>query len=106
MKITDIVSSKAKHIISKIIFGYVFVLVLLMTLIILLFYNTKPEPEYKFKIDGVVNTTDGPKMGTAFTDTIYGSNEDSIWYCNTNGSKIVLYKPYFISNYFNTYQSK
>jgi hypothetical protein len=32
----------------------------------------------------------------AYTDTIYGQNNDSIWYYNTNGSKVTLLSPYKI----------
>ena len=33
----------------------------------------------------------------AYTDTIHGSNADSIWYYNSNGSKMTILAPYKIS---------
>ena len=32
----------------------------------------------------------------AYTDTIHGSNKDSIWYYNTDGSKLTILSPYRI----------
>lgn len=32
----------------------------------------------------------------AYTDTIHGYNEDSIWYYNSNGSKVTILAPYKI----------
>ena len=65
--------------------------------------------EYKYKIEGQVpvlierqvdwnevNVTQELRPAIAYTDTIYGQNEDSIWYYNTNGSKLTLLKPYTI----------
>jgi len=65
--------------------------------------------EYKYKIEGQVpvlierqvdwnevNVTEELRPAVAYTDTIYGQNEDSIWYYNTDGSKLTLLKPYTI----------
>jgi hypothetical protein len=65
--------------------------------------------EYKYKIEGQVpvlierqvdwnevNVTQELRPAVAYTDTIYGQNEDSIWYYNTDGSKLTLLKPYTI----------
>ena len=65
--------------------------------------------EYKYKIEGQVpvlierqvdwnevNVTQELRPAIAYTDTIYGQNEDSIWYYNTDGSKLTLLKPYTI----------
>ena len=43
-----------------------------------------------------VNITGERKKAIAYTDTIHGLNEDSIWYWNTNGSKVTILKPYRI----------
>ena len=71
--------------------------------------GSKPKDEYKYKIVGdvevlverqvdwdEVNITGERKKAIAYTDTIHGFNEDSIWYWNTNGSKVTLLKPYRI----------
>lgn len=67
--------------------------------------------EYKYKIEGnvmvnhksfsyVPNEPTGfsryPKPAIAYTDTIYGQNKDSIWYYNSDGSKLTLLAPYKI----------
>ena len=65
--------------------------------------------EYKYKIEGQVpvlierqvdwnevNVTEELRPAVAYTDTIYGQNEDSIWYYNTDGSKLTLLKPYTV----------
>ena len=65
--------------------------------------------EHKYKIEGQVlvlierqvgwnevNVTQELRPAIAYTDTIYGQNEDSIWYYNTDGSKLTLLKPYTI----------
>jgi hypothetical protein len=43
-----------------------------------------------------VNVTEELRPAVAYTDTIYGQNQDSIWYYNTDGSKLTLLKPYKI----------
>ena len=65
--------------------------------------------EHKYKIEGQVpvlierqvdwnevNVTQELRPAIAYTDTIYGQNADSIWYYNTDGSKLTLLKPYTI----------
>ena len=67
--------------------------------------------EYKYKIEGQVpvmierqvdwnevNVTQELRPAIAYTDTIYGMNKDSIWYYNTDGSKLTLFKPYTVSS--------
>jgi hypothetical protein len=67
--------------------------------------------EYKYKIEGQipvmierqvdwneVNITQELRPAIAYTDTIYGMNKDSIWYYNSDGSKLTIYKPYRISS--------
>lgn len=73
-------------------------LILLLT-VLLLSCNAK---EYEYKIEGRVksikyfysnkDTIYSPAI--AYTDTIYGKNEDSIWYYNSNGSKVTILAPY------------
>lgn len=68
----------------------------------------KPDP-YKYKIVGnikvkikqgdyfqgyTVKETINPII--AFTDTIHGFTKDSIWYFNSNGTKVNILPPYFI----------
>lgn len=63
--------------------------------------------EYKYKIEGKVNATvntgdfltgykpkDIVADAIAYTDTIHGSNEDSIWYYNSDGSITTILAPY------------
>jgi hypothetical protein len=68
------------------------------------------QKEYKYKIEGYVmvnkpksytyipneDTTKYLHEAIAITDTIYGLNKDSIWYYNTNGSKMTILAPYKI----------
>ncbi len=71
------------------------------------------RPNFKYKIEGNVmvnhkSYTYVPNEDTvssrylhpvvAYTDTIYGQNEDSIWYYNSNGSKMTILAPYKIDN--------
>lgn len=66
--------------------------------------------EYKYKIEGNVvvdhksytytpnqDSTKYLHPAVAYTDTIYGQNKDSIWYYNTNGSKMTILAPYKVS---------
>jgi|LakMenE18May11ns_1017448.scaffolds.fasta_scaffold9078446_2 hypothetical protein len=66
--------------------------------------------DYKYKIEGNImatnpkpytylpteDTTKSLRPAIAYTDTIYGYNEDSIWYYNSDGSKLTLLAPYKI----------
>ncbi len=66
--------------------------------------------DYKYKIEGNVmatnpkpytylqseDTTKSLRSAIAYTDTIYGKNKDSIWYYNSDGSKLTLLAPYRI----------
>lgn len=71
--------------------------------------GSKPHDGYKYKISGdvevlveryvdwnEVNIVGERKKAIAYTDTIHGYNDDSIWYWNTDGSKVTLLKPYRI----------
>ena len=75
-----------------------------------LFLSCKGK-NYKYKIEGQVpimierqvdwnevNVTQELRPAIAYTDTIHGMNKDSIWYYNTDGSKLTIYKPYRVSS--------
>jgi len=54
---------------------------------------------YKYKIVGDVKIKgkqgqDSTHSAVAYTDTIHGFNDDSIWYYNSNGSKLTIIAPY------------
>ena len=65
---------------------------------------------FKYKIEGNVmaishehytfvpnyDTLETLRPAIAYTDTIHGYNDDSIWYYNSNGSKVTLLAPYKI----------
>lgn len=66
--------------------------------------------KFKYKIEGNVmakkhksytyvpneDTTKYLQPAIAYTDTIHGYNSDSIWYYNTDGSKVTILAPYKI----------
>ena len=65
--------------------------------------------KYKYKIEGKVkakinkgdffngyNSQVIISDAIAYTDTIYGISNDSVWYYNTNGSKVTILSPYII----------
>jgi hypothetical protein len=64
------------------------------------------ERDYKYKIYGKkvmlmerkeTSVSEDLADVIAYTDTIYGSNRDSIWYYNTDGSKMTILAPYRIA---------
>ena len=63
--------------------------------------NTK-RIVYKYRIEGNVKYyKDGQQLqgpAIAYTDTIFGKNSDSIWYYNSNGSKLTIIAPYKVFN--------
>ena len=81
--------------------------ILKITIFSLLLFSCKSK-EFKYKIEGNImaqshkhysfvpdhDTTESLRQAIAYTDTIYGQNEDSIWYYNSNGSKITILAPY------------
>ena len=83
-----------------------------MLVLSILFLSCKNKGiKYKYKIEGQVpvmiekqvdwnevNVTRELRPAVAYTDTIYGMNKDSIWYYNTDGSKLTLFKPYRVSS--------
>jgi hypothetical protein len=83
-----------------------------MLVLSILFLSCKNKGiKYKYKIKGQVpvmikrqvdwnevNVTQELRPAIAYTDTIYGMNKDSIWYYNTDGSKLTLFKPYTVSS--------
>ena len=66
--------------------------------------------DFKYKIEGNVmtkksksytyvpneDTTSHLHPAIAYTDTIHGYNKDSIWYYNSDGSKLTILAPYKI----------
>lgn len=66
--------------------------------------------KFKYRIEGNVmakkqksytyvpneDTCEYLQPAIAYTDTIHGYNEDSIWYYNSDGSKLTLLSPYKI----------
>ena len=68
------------------------------------------QKEYKYKIEGYVmvnkpkpytylptqDTTKYLHEAIVLTDTIYGWDKDSVWYHNSNGSKLTILGPYKI----------
>lgn len=81
--------------------------ILKITLFSLLLFGCTIK-DYKYKIEGnmmvnhksysyVPNEDTGSSYlhpALAYTDTIYGQNEDSIWYYNSDGSKMTILAPY------------
>lgn len=58
--------------------------------------------EYKYKIEGQVkyrtkSGVDSLHSAIAYTDTIHGYNDDSVWYYNSDGSKLTILQPYTVS---------
>jgi hypothetical protein len=81
----------------------------LIILFIITLYSCSDSlfPKYKIegKAEGFVETGDffRPrkkvkliKDAIAYTDTIHGYNEDSIWYYNSNGHKVTILAPYVV----------
>jgi hypothetical protein len=83
---------------------------LIKILFVSLFLFSCNRPSFKYKIEGNVmavshehysfvpnyDTVETLRPVIAYTDTIYGQNKDSIWYYNSNGSKVTLLSPYKI----------
>ena len=63
-------------------------------LVVLASCNQKPE--WRYRITGFINTKSGKHEAIAYTDTIHGANRDSIWYYNTDGTKLTIVEPYEI----------
>ena len=81
-------------------------LIYVLSLFIMISCRDKKN-EYPYRIEGNVksiqrtgDTFNGYRIDTvirpaiAYTDTIYGQNEDSIWYYNSDGSKLTILAPY------------
>jgi hypothetical protein len=70
--------------------------------------KTSHQKNYKFEIRGKIRAHirkdfhSGYGYQTiisdaiAYTDTIHGLNNDSVWYFNSNGSKVTILSPYII----------
>jgi len=82
---------------------------ILIILFIITLYSCSDSLSPKYKIEGqaegFVETGDffKPKKrinvkkdAIAYTDTIHGYNEDSIWYYNSNGHKVTILAPYVV----------
>lgn len=79
-------------------------------LLTIILFSCNDGKKFKYKIEGNVmarkhkSYTYVPNEDTckyfqpavAYTDTIHGYNEDSIWYYNSDGSKLTLLAPYKI----------
>lgn len=71
--------------------------ILLSLLVLSSLVSCNNKTNYKYKIVGKVMTkSDTLHDAIAYTDTIYGYNNDSIWYYNSNGSKLTILSPYEI----------
>lgn len=81
---------------------------ILLIVLVVSIYSCKAR-DYKYKITGQapflierqidlteVNVTQELRPVIAYTDTIYGQNPDSVWYYNSDGSKVTVHKPYTI----------
>ena len=82
---------------------------ILIILFITTLYSCSDSLSPKYKIEGqaegFVETGDFfrrkkrinvKKDAIAYTDTIHGYNEDSIWYYNSNGHKVTILAPYVV----------
>ncbi len=68
----------------------------------LILLSTSCKNKYKYKIEGQVkyktkSGVDSLHAAIAYTDTIHGHNDDSVWYYNSDGSKLTIVSPYTIS---------
>lgn len=86
-------------------------IIYILSLSFIIFSCNGVRKDYPYKIEGYVksikktgDTFNGCHIDTvirpaiAYTDSIYGQNEDSIWYYNSDGSKLTILAPY---NYIN-----
>ncbi len=75
---------------------------IILPLLLILTIVSCDRKEYKYKIEGQVkyrtkSGIDSLHSAIAYTDTIHGYNEDSIWYYNSDGSKLTILNPYIVS---------
>ena len=84
--------------------------ILKIIFLFLLILSSCSGKKFKYKIEGNVmakkhksytyvpneDTTRYSQPAIAYTDTIHGYNDDSIWYYNTDGSKVTILAPYKI----------
>jgi hypothetical protein len=66
----------------------------IITLLLITVFISCNNNKFKFKITGNVKTPTGYGNAIAYTDTIHGRCNDSIWYYNTDGTKVTLRAPY------------
>jgi hypothetical protein len=60
-----------------------------LSLILISCYDKRND--YQYRIEGNIKSN---TPAIAYTDSIYGQNEDSIWYYNSDGSKLTILSPY------------
>ena len=53
--------------------------------------------EYKYRIEGTVETKDGPHAAVWYTDTICFDN-DTIFYHNSDSTEVRIYPPYVLKH--------
>ena len=64
-------------------------------LVLLLILTSCNQIEYKYKIEGTVETKDGPHSAIWYTDTI-SFDGDTAYYFNSDGSEVRIYPPYVL----------
>jgi hypothetical protein len=64
-------------------------------LFIILLLVSCSSKEYKYKIEGTVETKDGPRPAIWYTDTI-GFDGDTIYYFNSDGSEVRINPPFIL----------
>lgn len=82
---------------------------LILLILIVLVSCSKRKLNYKYRITGTCKkviksgdcfngyTTKSITINAiCYTDSIYGKDDDSVWYFNSDGSKMVILKPYNI----------
>jgi len=64
-------------------------------LLALLFLTSCTQTEYKYKIEGTVETKEGPHPAIWYTDTI-SFDGDTVYYFNSDSSEVRISPPYVI----------
>ena len=66
-------------------------------LLLVLLLASCTNKEYKYKIEGTVETKDGPRPAIWYTDTI-GFDGDTAYYFNSDSSEVRISPPYVIKH--------
>ena len=66
-------------------------------LVLLLILTSCNQIEYKYKIEGTVETKDGPHSAIWYTDTI-SFDGDTAYYLNSDGSEVRIYPPFILKH--------